>query len=617
MKENQDKKTKIFLDLNLLICFILAGTLFLYLFKNPLLRNETVLMIISVIATSTVFFSAFQSLKNKKISIDLLASIALVVALFEKEWVAAIFINLMIASARAFINYVKIKSHLAIESLMKLKPKEVKIEKDGRIMEIPIENVKKGDKVVIELGERVPVDGVVEKGEATIDQSSLTGESIPIFKKKGDMILSFTTVISGSLVVSAEKIGKETTFEKVVALVRQSQVNKAPIYTLIDKFAKWYVISTILGSFLVYLLLKDTNLVIGFLLVSCADDIAIATPLALMSAVTHSAKHGAIIKGGDYLEGLAKIKTIIFDKTGTLTLGKLRIEEIFSFNEKSKDEILELAAVASSCSSHPIAHAIANFAKEKNMPIAEPENFEEYGGRGMSAFYKGKKILVGKLSFFQDLKIAINQQHLSEIKKAISNKFNVALVAYDGKLDGFIALIDEIKPKIREIMEKLKNLGIEKTVMLTGDNEIIAQKVAQETGIDEFHANLLPTDKLDYLKKYLNKKYKVAMVGDGVNDAPALALSDVGIAMGAIGSDAAIEAADIAIMKDDLSQIPELMKIGHSTMRTIRQNLILWGILNLFGFTLVFLHILSPSGAAAYNFITDFIPIFNSLRLFR
>lgn len=201
--------------------------------------------------------------------------------------------------------------------------------------------------------------------------------------------------------------------------------------------------------------------------------------------------------------------------------------------------------------------------------------------------------------------------------KAAADKFNITLVGYGGKLIGFIALADEIRPKIKRTIEDLKKLGIKKTVMLTGDNEKVAQKVAVETGIDEFHANLLPEDKLKYLRKFLKKKDKVAMVGDGVNDAPGLALSDVGIAMGAIGSDASIEAADIALMRDDISQIPELIKIGRSAMGVIRQNLIMWGVLNIFGFALVFLHILNPSGAAAYNFIGDFIPIFNSLRLFR
>jgi len=617
MAENKDGKTKIFLNLNLALCFILVEILISYLFKIFPANNESILRIISIAVTTPVIISAIQSLKNKKISIDLLASIALTVSLIEKEWVSAIFINLMVASARAFVNFVKIRSHSAIDSLMKLKPTKVKIEEAGMVKEIPIENVKIGDRIIVELGERVPVDGIIEKGQALIDQSSLTGESIPISKKEGDGILSFTTVISGHLIIIAEKVGKESTFEKIIALVEQSQSNKSKIYSFIDRFSKWYIIITLGGALAIYLFSRDTSLVIGLLLVSCADDIAVATPMALMSAITHSAKHGAIIKGGDYLEVLAKVKTVIFDKTGTLTKGKLRIEEIYPFNQKSKEEILELAAIASSFSSHPIVHAIINHAKEKNISIADPENFEEYGGKGMSAIYKGKRILIGKLSFFQDLKIGINQQQISKIREGVANRFNVTLVAYGGQFLGFIDLVDEVKPKIRQTMEEIKKLGIKKTVMLTGDNERVAQKVAEETGIDEFHANLLPNDKLEYLKKFLNKKYKIAMVGDGVNDAPVLALSDVGIAMGALGSDASIEAADIALMRDDISQIPELIKIGRSTMGVIRQNIILWGMFNILGFILVFLKVLNPSGAAAYNFICDFIPIFNSLRLFR
>jgi heavy metal translocating P-type ATPase len=617
MVEKENREIKNFLNLDFLLGFFLVGTLLFHLLKISLFRNESVLIIISIIATSTVFFSAIQSLKKRKISIDLLASVALFVSLFEKEWLAVIFINLMIVSARIFIDYVKIKSHSALQSLMKLKPKKARTIKNGKMIEVPLEDVKEGDSIVVKLGEIIPVDGIIEKGEATIDQSSLTGESIPVFKKEGDEVLSFTTIVAGHLIIKTEKVGKETTFEKIIALVEQSQANKAPIYTLIDKFANWYIVLTLTGSLLVYLFSRDMNLVAGVLLVSCADDIAIATPLALMSAITHSAKHGAIIKGGNYLEGLTKLKTIIFDKTGTLTQGKLKIEEIFCFNQKTKDEVLKLAAIPSSCSSHPIAQTIVNYAKEKNLSVNESENFEEYGGRGMSSVYQGKQIVIGKPSFFKDLGIDITPQQHFEIKKAMLKRLNVTLVAYDRKLVGFIALVDELRPKIKETMEELRKLGVEKTVMLTGDNEHIAQRVAEEIGIDRFYANLLPKDKLEYYNKYSNKKYKVAMVGDGVNDAPVLALADIGIAMGAIGSDSAIEAADIAMMKDDISQIPELIKIGRATIKVIRQNLLMWGILNILGFTLVFLHILNPSGAAVYNFVSDFIPIFNSLRLFR
>ncbi|MFH1657624.1 MAG: cation-translocating P-type ATPase [bacterium] len=611
--ENKMKKNRIVFNFDFLLSFVLAASLFLYFLKIPPVQDESVLIILSFIATAFVFGSALQSLKDKKISVDLLASIALIVSLIEREWVSVIFINLMIAAARTFTGYVRIKSHSAIDGLMKLKPKEVKLLVDGEIRKIPLNKIKAGDRIVVELGERIPIDGLVEDGEAEIDESSLTGESLPIFKKAGDNALSFTFVVSGHLVIRAEKIGKETTFEKIVNLVEQSQLNKAPIYTLIDKFANWYIVLTIVGASLVYLISRDVHLVLALLLVSCADDLAIATPLALMTAVTHSARHGAIIKGGDFLEALAKVKIIIFDKTGTLTHGKLKIAKIISKNKN----ILEIATAASACSSHPVARAIINYAKEKNIIITKADSFAECGGKGISAIYKGQKALVGKLSFFQEENIEIKEEELTAITEETTAGSNVTLVGYAGKLIGLLILADELKPKMKQVIEELKKLGIKKTVMLTGDNEKVAEMVSRETGIDEFHANLLPAGKLAYLQKSLSKEYKVAMIGDGVNDAPVLALADIGIVMGAIGSDAAIEAADVALMKDDLSQIPELIRISRAAMQVIRQNLIMWGILNVLGLILVFAHVLDPSGAAAYNFISDFIPIFNSLRLFR
>lgn len=610
---NSDNKIKAFLRFDSLICLILLATLFVSLFKIPQLNNR-VLVAVSILATVVVYIGAIKSLKKKIVSIDLLASIALTVSLIERQWISAIFINLMIASARVFIDYVKIRSHSAINSLLKLKPEKVRIREAGKVIKIAIGDVKTGDLVIVELGESIPVDGIVEEGNAEVDQASLTGESIPIEKKVGDKALSFTTVVSGGLIIKAEKVGKETTFEKIVSLVEKSQESKAPIYTTINKFANWYIIFTILGSFIVYLISRDVTLVLGMLLVSCADDIAIATPLALMSAITHSAKHGAIVKGGDFLEALPKIKTMIFDKTGTLTHGKLAVEKVVSFRD---EEALKMASAVSFYSNHPIAKTIVTLAKKENIPHLDLENFEEYAGKGMTAIYRGKIIVTGKTSFLEKMGIKINEDHMREINEEMAMGFNVTLVGYGENLLGYIVLSDSLRPKAKETIKELKELGVKNIVMLTGDNEKIAQKTAEYLTIDEFHANLLPEDKLNYLKKYLNRRTKVAMVGDGVNDAPTLALSDVGIAMGAIGSDAAIEAADIAMMKDDLSQIPQLMKIGKATMAVIKENLVMWGILNVLGFGLVFLRVLNPDGAAIYNFATDFIPIINSLRLFR
>jgi len=613
----KQERIRIFLALDIVLSFFLVCVLLIHWLRFFPKQSEMVLIAVAFIATIPVIFSAISSLKNKKISITLLASIALIASLLEREWISVIFINLMIASARIFFYYVGSKSHSAIEGLLKLKPLTAKIEKDGRLIEIPLEEVKKGDRLVVELGEKIPVDGFIEKGEATIDQSSLTGESKPVFKKKGDTVLSSTTVVSGNLIIEAEKIGKETTFEKIIDLVEKSQANKANIYTLVDRFAQWYIIITLLGSIIVYFFSRDLNLVLALLLVSCADDIAVATPLAFTAATVHGVKHGAIIKGSNFLEGLAKVKVLVVDKTGTLTEGKLKIEKIYSFSNLRSNEILKLAAIGSFFSHHPVAKAILNYAKENNILIEEPEKFEEHSGKGTVAIYKNKKIITGKVSFIQDSKIKISEQQLSEINEEKTRGFSVNLICFGDKLAGFISMTDELRLKLKETINKFKELGIEKIIMLTGDNEKIAKKIAGEIGIEEFHANLLPEDKLIYLKKYLNNKYKTAMIGDGVNDAPALALSDIGIAMGAIGSDVAIESADIALMKDEFSQIPELIGIGRSTLKVIRQNLLMWGIINTLGLFLVFLHIINPSEAAAYNFITDFIPILNSLRLFK
>jgi Cd2+/Zn2+-exporting ATPase len=611
------EKLKILLSFDAIVWLILVATLIIINLKITPQTLAELLIIIACGTTLPVFISALQGLKNKKISIDLLASIALAVSLIERQWESVIFINLMITSARIFSDYTKARSHKAIESLLKLKPQKAKIKTDGGFNEVPVEEVKKGDLILVELGERIPVDGFIEKGEAEVDQSSLTGESLLIFKKAGDVVFSSTIVSSGNLIVRAEKVGEETTFSKIIHLVEKSQKNKAHISTLGEKFSKWYIIFTLIGSFLLYAITQDSTLVLSVLLISCADDVAIAIPLAFLTSITHSAKHGAIIKGGEFVEALTKLKVVVLDKTGTITHGKLKVENVFAFGDKTPEEVLKLAGSISLRSKHPINQAITKYVKEKNISIVEPENFVEYSGKGTTATYKNKRIASGKVSFFEELKIKITPHQLEAIDEEKWKGFNITLIGLDKKLVGFITLSDEVRLQVKGTISELKKLGVEKVVMLTGDNEKIAKRVADMVGIEEFYANLLPEDKLNYLKKYLSKNYKTAMIGDGVNDAAVLSLADIGIAMGAIGTDAAIESADIALMKDDLTQVPELIKIGKSTLRVVHQDLLIWAILNVVGLVLVFSKILGPEGSAAYNFISDFFPLLNSLRLFR
>ena len=589
-----------------------------YLESVPIFWKEAVLVFFAGLATIPVIFSACRSLRNKKISVDLLASIALVVSLITKEWASAVFINLMLSSARIFSAYTEDKSRSAIKSLLKLRPEKVKVKRNGETKEEPIDSIKEGDIIIIESGERIPVDGVVESGEASIDQSSLTGESLHIEKKTGDKVFSSTLNVSGSLVVRAEKVGADTTLEKIIKLVEESQKNKIEIKTTADKFTSIYIAITIAGTLALYFFFHNVGLVLSVLLVTCADDIAIAVPMAFSAAIGRAAQRGIIIKGGSFLEGLTKVRTLVVDKTGTLTKGRLKVENIFPFDSESETEIAKLAAMAEIFSEHPVAKAVADYAEKNKIAFAEPEKFQEFSGKGASAEWEGGKIVCGKPDFLREQGVEMEEKEEEKIKEIEKEKAkSVLLVGYKNKLVGFITLADEIKPEVAQTIARLKTMGVKDVVMLTGDNEEAAERVAKETGITAYHANLLPEDKTKFIKKYLGGKYKVAMVGDGVNDAASLALADVGIAMGAIGSDASIEAADIALMKDNFSRIPEVIDLGNYVRKISKQDFWIWGIVNAIGLALVFAKIIGPEGAAAFNFITDFFPILNSLRLFR
>ncbi len=578
--------------------------------------NSLLLIIIGLLATVPVIYGTINVIKNKKISVDLLASIALLVSLINHEWESVAFINLMITCARMFGIYTETKAKNSIQSLFKLRPDKVKIKVGSSIKIIDIKDVKVDDLVIVEAGERIPIDGTIKAGAASIDQSSLTGESLPLEKKVGDQVLSSTLNLAGSLLVKTDKIGKDTTFEKIVGLMEDAQAHKVNIETFIEKFTSKYILFTFITASLVLIFSRNINLVLSILLVTCADDIAVAVPLAFWAAIAKAAKKGIVIKGGNYLEGLMRCRMLIVDKTGTLTRGRIKVNHIIAFGAPIK-RILKLASIAESVSEHPIARSIVEYAYDSKVKFDIPSDFEEISGRGMKVKWHGKNLIVGNLALLKDQKIKIDNNALNQISSAESDGHNIVVVAYNKKLLGFIALGDELRYGIKSTIERLKKFGVVRVVMLTGDNEKVAKNVAREIGIAEYHANLLPKDKLNFVKKDINSSYKIAMVGDGVNDAAALALADVGIAMGAIGSDSAIEAADIALMNDEFGRIAEAVGLSKALGRIIVENFIIWAIVNSVGLILVFGKIIGPQGAAAYNFFSDFLPLINSLRIFQ
>ncbi len=583
---------------------------------SPALKTS-VLVAVGLIATVFVVISAVKAILKRKITVDLLASIALLASFLNQEWVSVVFINLMITSARIFGDYTEGVATSAIKSLLKLRPEKVKVKRGQEIVEVHLGQVDVGDIIVIETGDRVPVDGVIKEGEAGIDQSSLTGESIPVAKRVGDKVFSSTLNVSGSLLVEAVKVGKDTSFEKIIHLIEEAQKNKIEIETLGQKFASWYVVISFIGAGLIYYFSRDLSLVLAVLLVVCADDIAIAVPMAFWSAVGYAAHRGMIIKGADMLEGLTKVKTLVVDKTGTLTTGKIKITGVVAFGKTPSNQILTLIAEAESISEHPIARAITQFARDSGVKITAPEKFEEFPGRGVMVDKGGKKIIAGRISFIREKEVVIPAADLRVIKSYLDRGLNTTAVAVDGKMLGFVTFEDALRPKVKETLENIRKFGITTVYMLTGDNEYVAKKVAHDAGITDYKANLLPEEKLNFIKEHLNTANKVAMVGDGVNDAASLAQADIGIAMGAIGSDAAIESADIALMNDDFSKISELASLARYTKNIALQDFAIWGVVNAIGLVLVFARILGPSGAASFNFITDFFPLVNSLRILR
>lgn len=603
---------------NLVTLILLVATLILH-FGHLVAQNVENLIIIpvAIIATLPVIYESVFTLKDKKLSIMLLASVALAFSILAGEWTSVIFINLMLTMARIFADFTEDKAEHALKSLVKLRPKKVLVKRNGKVEEISISKVQIGDIIISELGKIIPVDGEVVEGKASVDQSSLTGESIPVDKIVGDKVISASVVVSGELHIKAEKIGTETTLEKMIDLVAKSKINKATITTIADKFTNWYVALMLIGAVILYFIFKNVDMVLAVLLVVCADDIAVALPLTFVAAIGHAAKRGVIIKGGDYLEAMHKVKVLIVDKTGTLTYGKLKVDELIVLDGKGDHEILKLVGAACAFSTHPSAKAIMHYIKERGASFVEADHIDEIAGGGIVATLNNEKIVIGKISFLKEKGVILSDEDKARIKKEKEHGWNVTLIGLNNRLVGLFILADEIKPHIKAALYDLKKLGIEKVVMLTGDNERVAKRVADAVGISEYHANLMPEQKLEFLKKYLSEDYKVAMIGDGVNDAAALSLADVGIVMGVIGSDIAVESANIVLMKDDFSKIPEIIRLSRYVMRIAKQDFWMWGIINMAGLFFVFGGVIGVTGAAAYNFLTDFFPILNSMKLFQ
>ncbi len=616
-KKNQNDYFKLNLWLNIILAGLLAVALILHYLGAKWLQ-ENVFIALSFLGLIPVVISAVKALYHRRLTIDLLASIALIFAFIAGEWYSAAFINLMLAFARIFDIWTGMRAKRIIQALLKFRPEIVKIKKGGQIVEIKLEKLKVGDLVVVEAGERVPADGTIISGQASINESILTGESEPVSKTVGSMVYTSTLNEAGSLLVKVEKTGEDTTLAKIISLVEEASRKKAGTERVADRFTQIYILITLAGSIILFFVLGDSNMVLAVLLVICADDIAVAVPLSYTAAIAHGAKRGIIIKGSEVLEKLPKIKYFMTDKTGTLTQGKPRITGVKTFKNLPHEKFLALIGTAEINSRHPVGIAIVDYAKNSGVKILAPEDCNEVPGEGVSCVTGGKKMFSGKISFLERNKIKIlpGQKIIMEEEK--SKGYSIVALGRGTELLGYMVMEDALRPFAHLVIKNTKKIGVESWIMLTGDNEKVASRVAGELGIDKFEANLKPDQKLKYIENFKKSNPGVlAMMGDGVNDAASLALADVSFAMGAIGSDAAIEAADVALMHDNLERVPESMKLAKKTMGIVKQNFVIWGATNAVGLILVFAGVIGPEGAATYNFVTDFFPLLNAARLIR
>ncbi|HDK42734.1 MAG TPA: cation-translocating P-type ATPase, partial [Candidatus Pacearchaeota archaeon] len=454
------------------------------------------------------------------------------------------------------------------------------IRKNKREIKINVQDIGVGDIIIVKPGDRIPLDGVIVKGASSINQASITGESMPVSKSTGESVFAGTINEEGYLEIKTSRKFNETTISKIVKLVEEAQKKKSKSEIFVDKFARYYTPIVIALSLIVMFVptfffgqpFKEwfyRGLVL--LVVSCPCAMAISTPVSMVSALSAAARNGVLIKGGNFIEEIRKAKAIVFDKTGTLTEGKPEVTDILSLNKYSEKELLKIAVSLESRSKHPIAETIVNYSQRKGIKPVNISEFKSITGKGLKGRIRNKVFYAGNKSFFANLKIKFNKDMI----KNLENKGKTVILIGDSrKIIGIISLSDKIRPASEQTIKDLKEKGI-KTIMLTGDNESAAKAIAKRIKIDEYYAELLPEDKVKVIDELLKKHEHVVMVGDGVNDAPALAKAHVGIAMGAMGSDVAIETADVALMQDDLSKISYLIDLSKKTVSVVKQNVTL------------------------------------------
>jgi len=552
---------------------ILIVTGFLLTYTGYENYRDWALIAATVIAIVPIAIRAFQALRLKAFSIELLVTIAVVGALYIHEYVESSVVTFLFMFGAYLEARTLEKTRSSLKALVDMAPQEANVIREGESLIIPVDEVVKGDRIIIRSGGKVPVDGSILSGKATLNEAAITGESVPAMKETGDKVYSGTIVDNGYLEMIAEKVGDDTTFAKIIELVEEAQESKSKAQKFLDKFANYYTPAVVVLSIAVYLITFNLHLAITFLVVACPGALVIGAPVSNVAGIGNGAKNGVLIKGGEVMDRLSKVDTVVFDKTGTLTKGRPEVTDIKTFLNSETEELLRLVAKAETISEHHLGQTIVKEANKRNLNLeGEVLNSEVIKGNGITAQVEGRVLAIGNRKLMDGENVPVSDE-VADYAIGREKAGNTAIfAAVDGQIAGIFSITDQIREDAHRALAEMRRNGIKKMVMLTGDNRHTAELVAGELGLDEFHAELLPENKVGFVKELKAAGHTVAMAGDGINDAPAIATADIGLAMGEGGTDVSMETADVVLMADKLMQFSHAYALAKATIRNMKQN---------------------------------------------
>jgi len=561
-------------------------------------------------------FITYQTLicviETRRVTAGVLVVLALIGAAYSSEYLAGAVVALMMITGEFLEDITLEKTRNAVRKLITLVPESAQVERNGVWQEVPVAELLQGERVMIKPGGRIPIDGTIETGRVVVDESALTGESMPVDKSPGDKVFAGTMNQVGAMEVRIDKIGADSVLGRIIQIIYEAQQKKGRTQRVADRFSQYFTPVILLICLGVWFGTHELSRVMSVLVVACPCALVLATPTAVVASIGSAARQGVLIKGGTVLEAAARVRTLVLDKTGTITQGRPKVIDIEGFGKYNPEEVLAIAASVEHRSEHPIAQSILEEAKQRGLSFAVSESFEQVFGMGI----RSNDLWVGNEKLLDQVSLGEQRQALDFKSAQEKAGRNVLFVIRQGKLIGALALADAIRPNVPDTFRHLRDIGIEHIIMLTGDNPQTAAEIARQAGIAEFEASLLPEDKLEHVKQLRSKVGHVAMVGDGVNDAPALMMADVGIAMGAAGTDIAIESASIALMGDNLDRLPGIFALSRRTLRIIQQNIWVFAVgVNVIGIALASSGWLSPIAAAVLHNVSSLFVVLNSARM--